>query len=135
VIIRDEVTDPTSGKVKMIMEAPVFNTKNKLTGHIILELPEDHINTIMLNNDPNSGLGMTGETYLVGMDYKMRSSSRFIRNSILRITVHTRPDGTCHPGEEGHTITRDYRSIPGIVVLQQGENPRAELVYPSQRLT
>ena len=112
VIIRDEVTDPSSGKVKMIMEAPVFNAKNNLTGHIILELPEDQINTIMLNNDPNSGLGMTGETYLVGIDYKMRSSSRFIRNSILRTTVHTRPMLFAIRGEEGHTITRDYRFIP-----------------------
>jgi len=112
VIIRDEVTDPSSGKVKMIMEAPLFNTKNIVTGHIILELPEDQINTIMLNNDPNSGLGMTGETYLVGMDFKMRSSSRFIRNSILRTIVHTRPMIYASQGEEGHTITRDYRSIP-----------------------
>lgn len=112
VTIHDEVMDSSSGKVKMIMEAPVFNAKNELTGHIVLELPEDHINTIMLNNDPNSGLGMTGETYLVGIDFKMRSSSRFIRNSILRTTVHTRPMLFAIHGEEGHTTTRDYRSIP-----------------------
>ncbi len=31
VVIRDEVMDPSSGKVKMIMEAPIFNAKNKLT--------------------------------------------------------------------------------------------------------
>jgi signal transduction histidine kinase len=112
VVIQDEVMDPSSGKVKMIMEAPIFNAENKLTGHIILELPEDQINTIMLNNDPNSGLGMTGETYLVGSDFKMRSSSRFIRYSILKTTVHTRPMLFAIRGEEGHTTTRDYRSIP-----------------------
>jgi signal transduction histidine kinase len=112
VLIRDEVMDSSTGKVKMIMEAPIFNAENKLTGHIILELPEDQINTIMLNNDPNSGLGMTGETYLVGSDFKMRSSSRFIRNSILKTTVHTRPMLFAIRGEEGHTTTRDYRSIP-----------------------
>ena len=112
VVIRDEVMDRSTGEVKMIMEAPIFNAENKLTGHIILELPEDQINIIMLNNDPNSGLGMTGETYLVGGDFKMRSSSRFIRNSILRTTVHTRPMLFAIQGEEGHTITRDYRYIP-----------------------
>jgi signal transduction histidine kinase len=112
VVIHDEMIDPSNGKVKMIMEAPVFNSKNNLTGHIILEIPEDQINKIMLNIDPNSGLGMTGETYLVGNDFKMRSSSRFIRNSILRTTVRTRPMLFAIHGEEGHTTTRDYRSIP-----------------------
>jgi signal transduction histidine kinase len=112
VIIRDEMMDPSTGKVKMIIEAPVFNMKNALSGCIVFELPEDQINTIMLNNDPKSGLGMTGETYLVGKDYKMRSSSRFIRNSILRTTVHTKPMLAAIQGDEGHTITRDYRSIP-----------------------
>ncbi|MGA3015433.1 MAG: HAMP domain-containing protein, partial [Bacteroidales bacterium] len=112
VLIRDEQVDPITGKVKMIMEAPVFNTKNILAGHIVLELTADQINTIMLNNDPNSGLGMTGETYLVGSDYKMRSSSRFIRNSILRTIVHTRPMIFALAGGEGHTTTHDYRNIP-----------------------
>ncbi|MGA2822828.1 MAG: HAMP domain-containing protein [Bacteroidales bacterium] len=112
VIIRDEMIDTASGKIKMFVEAPVINAKNNLTGRIILELPADQINAIMLNNDPNSGLGMTGETYLVGMDFKMRSRSRFIRNSILRTTVHTRPMLHAIRGEEGHIITRDYRFIP-----------------------
>jgi len=112
VIILDEMIDPASGKVKMFMEAPVFTANHSLAGRIILELPSDEINTIMLNNDPNSGLGLTGETYLVGMDFKMRSSSRFIRNSILRTTVHTLPLLNAIRGEEGQTITRDYRFIP-----------------------
>ncbi len=112
VIIRDEMLDTASGKVKMFMEAPVFISNRSLAGRIIFELPSDEINTIMLNNDPNSGLGLTGETYLVGKDFKMRSSSRFIRNSILRTTVHTLPLLNAIRGEEGQTITRDYRFIP-----------------------
>lgn len=112
VTIHDEIMDSATGKVKMIMEAPVFDSKGDQAGHIILEIPEDQINRIMLNIDPNSGLGMTGETYLVGSDFKMRSSSRFIHNSILRTTVHTRPMLFAIHGEEGHTTTRDYRTIP-----------------------
>jgi signal transduction histidine kinase len=112
IIIRDEKADPATGKVKMFMEASIMNADHKPIGKIILELPTDEINTIMLNNDPNSGLGMTGETYLVGRDFKMRSQSRFIPNSILLTKVHTRPMLYAIRGEEGHTITRDYRSIP-----------------------
>ena len=112
VIIRDERKDTVTGKIKMFMEAPVFNAKHFPVGRIILELHADEINTIMLNNDPNSGLGESGETYLVGRDFKMRSQSRFIRNSILSTSVHTRPMLYAIRGEEGHTITRDYRYIP-----------------------
>ena len=123
VILRDEMIDPISGKIKMFMEAPVFTANHSLTGWIILELPSDEINTIMLNNDPNSGLGLTGETYLVGKDFKMRSSSRFIRNSILRTIVHTRPLLNAIRGEEGHTITRDYRFIPVLSSYSQVKLP------------
>lgn len=112
VIIQDEMRDPISGKIKMIMQAPVPGLNGKPCGRIMIELPEDQINTIMLNKDPNSGLGMTGETYLVGNDFKMRSSSRFIRNSILHTTVHTRPMLYAIKGQEGNTTTRDYRFIP-----------------------
>ena len=56
VSIRDEMIDPADGKVKMFMDAPIFTANHKPAGRIVLELPEDQINTIMLNNDPNSGL-------------------------------------------------------------------------------
>jgi signal transduction histidine kinase len=96
----------------MIIEAAVLNADKKPCGSIIIELPVEQINTIMLNNDPNSGLGMSGETYLVGSDFKMRSSSRFIKNSILRTTVLTHPMVLAVKGNEGNTTTRDYRFIP-----------------------
>ena len=145
VIFHDEIPDPVSGKVKMFMEAPVFMANHNLAGRIILELPSDEINTIMLNNDPNSGLGLTGETYLVGKDFKMRSSSRFIRNSILRTTVHTRPMLSAISGEEGHTITRDYRfiqvlssysrvKIPGLNWYILAEIDQKEAMVPIYRM-
>ncbi|MCX6245190.1 MAG: HAMP domain-containing protein [Bacteroidetes bacterium] len=112
VTILDESLDPVSGKVKMFMEAPVFSRNGHMAGWIILELPPDAINRIMLNKDPGNGLGRTGETYLVGIDYRMRSDSRFIHNSILRTRVMTKPVISAIHGEEGQSETVDYRFIP-----------------------
>ena len=49
-------------------------------GILIFQMPIDSINEIMTNNENwrSSGLGESGETYLVGADYKMRSQGRFI---------------------------------------------------------
>ncbi len=48
-------------------------------GALILQLPIDEINNIMTGNGnwKEDGLGESGETYLVGEDYLMRSISRF----------------------------------------------------------
>jgi signal transduction histidine kinase len=112
VVIRDEVPDAVTGKVKMLLEAPVLNQDQDRTGWIVLEMTPDAINRIMLNKDPRSGLGLTGETYLVGADFRMRSDSRFIRNSIFQTRVRTQPVMNAIQGQEGQLSTLDYRSIP-----------------------
>ena len=49
-------------------------------GVVVFQLPVDRLNTIMTDNYlwRESGLGETGETYLVGDDFLMRSVSRFL---------------------------------------------------------
>ncbi len=48
-------------------------------GALVLQLPIEELNRIMTGNRnwESDGLGQTGETYLVGEDYLMRSISRF----------------------------------------------------------
>jgi signal transduction histidine kinase len=78
---------------------------------LILAISLEAINDIMLNNDPKSGLGLSGETYLVGPDYLMRSKSRFQANSILKTAVKTPPVADALEGKSGAVSTRDYRNI------------------------
>lgn len=66
----------------------------------------------MLNNDPLSGLGLSGETYLVGSDFLMRSTSRFQPGSILKTFVRTQSVADAMAGKTGAIITNDYRTIP-----------------------
>jgi methyl-accepting chemotaxis protein len=58
--------------------SPIFDNTGKKTGVIIFQMPIDRINDIMTYNKnwQQSGLGNTGETYLVGADFKMRSLGR-----------------------------------------------------------
>ncbi len=58
--------------------APIFENGKRI-GVIAFQLPIDRINAVMTSNGKwkDVGLGDSGETYLIGPDYKMRSQSRF----------------------------------------------------------
>ncbi|MBJ7555477.1 methyl-accepting chemotaxis protein [Marinomonas spartinae] len=57
---------------RFFIGAPVFNLRGDVVAVVILELSGEVINDIM---SQRSGLGETGETYLVGKDGLMRSNS------------------------------------------------------------
>ncbi len=59
--------------------SPIFDGGKKI-GILIFQMPIDRINSIMTHGGhwKESGLGDSGETYLVGTDFKMRSMSRFL---------------------------------------------------------
>jgi methyl-accepting chemotaxis protein len=59
------------------LAAPVFDGDQKL-GVLVFQLPVDRINDIMTNEGSweFAGLGETGETYLVGADFKVRNDRR-----------------------------------------------------------
>jgi signal transduction histidine kinase len=66
----------------------------------------------MYENDPQYGFGKTGDFYIVGNDYLMRTQSRFIPNSIMNTTVKTKASITALAGKSGAEILNDYRNIP-----------------------
>ncbi len=59
------------------LAAPVFDGDQKL-GVLVFQLPVDRINDIMTNEGSweFAGLGETGETYLIGADFKVRNDRR-----------------------------------------------------------
>jgi signal transduction histidine kinase len=113
ILIKDEILDKKTHEPGMYLVSGIsIPGTNGLYGKVILELSVDAINAIMLNNNPESGLGLTGETYIIGSDYLMRSASRFQLNSILRTKVETEPAVDAFHDKEGSVITNDYRNIP-----------------------
>lgn len=105
-----------------------------------IAVPADEINNVMTGNGEweSDGLGKSGETYLVGQDYLMRSVSRFLietpesyiqtlvalgatkdtitrirqyKTSILAQSVRTSAVEESLMGKQGLKIIRDYRDI------------------------
>ncbi|MFQ5965183.1 MAG: methyl-accepting chemotaxis protein [Candidatus Scalinduaceae bacterium] len=59
--------------------SPIFDGSEKV-GVLIFQMPIDKINLVMTSNNDwkNVGLGESGETYIIGSDFTMRSQSRFL---------------------------------------------------------
>ncbi len=86
----------------------IHNTNSNM----ILGLDYNAINTIMLENNPENGLGRTGESYIVGSDLLMRSKSRFFGDSSYGIKVNTYGAREALSGVKGTSVFDDYRGIP-----------------------
>lgn len=63
---------PSYGAPASFIASPIFETDGTKVGVLVFQMPVDEINRIMGGRE---GLGETGETYLIGHDHKMRSSS------------------------------------------------------------
>lgn len=99
-----------NGKPTLIIGAPIISNAI-IRGVFSLGIPLDAINEIMLENSPHSGLGESGESYLVAADLLMRSTSRFQENSVLQIKVNTKGVQNALAGESGTEVIPDYRNI------------------------
>lgn len=70
---------PSLNAPASFLSSPIYDM-GSLIGVLIFQLPIDRITNIMTNNKEwkNVGLGKSGETYLVGDDFTLRSESRFL---------------------------------------------------------
>ncbi len=103
---------PSADAPAMFLVQPIKN-RSKLMGHIAIQLPNEKINRIL---QENSGLGETGETYVVGKDFLMRSDSRFLKKgeqSTLRQKVET-PGVT--KAFDGHNEISNFPNYRGVEV-------------------
>lgn len=157
-VVRDVMKDPLRGHVKIVdfapylpslnapasfMAAPIYNGQH-VVGIIAFQLPVDKIQNIMTSNREwrKEGLGESGETYIVGHDFLMRSDSRFLmedkeryfdyirktglqddiinmidrlNTSILLQPVQTQGARAALRGEDGRLIAQDYRDVAVLV--------------------
>lgn len=120
--------------------SPIFDGPTKV-GVLIFQMPIDRINTIMTDQGDwkRVGLGISGETYLIGPDFTMRNQSRFLLedkpNYLAAITaaglpshvielinakntsiglqsVHTKGTQAALAGKTDFGIFPDYRQTP-----------------------
>lgn len=100
------------------LAAPVFDGDVRI-GVVVFQIPLDHVLAVM---EQRSGLGSTGETYVVGPDNLFRSESRFVDDLVgsgritrkttslnKEISVKTDAAGEALAGQSGTRVIQDYR--------------------------
>jgi len=131
---------PSGNVPASFIASPIFDGENKI-GVLVFQMSIKLINQVMTSNNhwKDEGLGETGETYIVGADYKMRTDSRFFiqepdayfrrllktgtdssiihqiksqATSILLQEVHTSATIDALRGKTDTRIINDYRGIP-----------------------
>ena len=102
--------DTASGRIQLVI-APLILQHQDQTDAIALELNTTALDRIMLDNNPQNGLGKSGEAYLAGKDRYLRSSSRFIPNSIFSVLIDTSTTRKAFSGDEGFWLLNDYRGV------------------------
>lgn len=95
----------------LIIGISVENERSEKIGYILLEINYEAIDEIMIEHNQYNGLGNTGEVYLVGSDYLLRSSSRFENNSVFNTSVKTVGVKDAFNGLHGKKKIDDYRNI------------------------
>lgn len=108
--------------------SPIYD-EGEMTGVLIFQMPIDTINTIMTHNEKwvDSGLGESGETYLVGQDKKMRSMSRFLiedKEGYLAVlqTAGERSGVIDEIAAKGTSIGLQSVNTPGVEQALSGES-------------
>jgi class 3 adenylate cyclase len=105
--------EPFQDTKKMIVISPIFAEDSKIgdeaIGVVISRMRTAAIDDILLNR---SGLGESGEIYIVNRDFLMLSESRFIENTIFKQKVDTIPVQKCFTeGIDYEGLYPDYRGI------------------------
>lgn len=89
----------------------IYDEEGGKHGVVALQISNDQINEMM---QETVGLGESGESYLVGADFLMRSNSRFEKGTILKQKIETKASREALSGKSGHEIMEDYH---GMTVL------------------
>ncbi len=101
---------PSADAPASFISAPVMDSKGTTIGVLAFQMPIARINKVM---QQSGGMGKSGETYIVGSDYLMRSDSRFSKEStILKTKVESDTVKQGLAGKSGVKIVPDYRGIP-----------------------
>ncbi|MEW5821018.1 MAG: cache domain-containing protein, partial [Cyanobacteriota bacterium] len=109
-----EVYTP-SNKLALFAAAPIYDYESKETlGVLIIQSNNDNINKVM---EETTGLGKSGETYIIGSDYLLKSNLKLNKNLTIEkafrenIRIKTEAINTAFIEDFGTKINKDYRGI------------------------
>ncbi len=104
---------PSHGAPASFISTPMLGDSGQLEGVLIFQMPIDNLNNVMLNA---AGLGETGESFIVGEDMLMRSTSRFSEESTILVqSVDNDAVAKALSGEAGVMEIENYRGHQATV--------------------
>ena len=93
VFIKDAYVSAHKGRHTLAFSAPVFDEGNrKFVGVVVIRISTERLNEITVDR---TGLGETGEIYLVNRDGYMITPSRFVNDAFLKRKVDTENARSC----------------------------------------
>ncbi len=105
-----EFYKPSFRKISSFFAAPVKNKNGDILGVLATQIVMDIIDEIM---QARSGLGETGETFLIGDDLLLRSDSRFFKEkTVLKRKIDREAPQRAIAGKTGTMLLLDYRDVP-----------------------
>ncbi len=114
--------EPSGDAPAAFIAAPI-KEGGKTTGVAMLQIPIQQINAIM---QERTGLGKTGETYLVATDKLFRSDSNLVEDSTIldpTYLVNTAAVNETLAGKTGEKIIRNFRGTPVLSAYSPLEIP------------
>ena len=109
-LFSDFTTGSLINSYSSFVGSPVIADDN-VQGVVLLEITDMALNRLMAEHIDKIAVGHTGEVYLAGSDYLMRSSSRFVDNSVLMVQCKTFAVEQAILGISGTARITDYRNI------------------------
>ncbi|HLF28766.1 MAG TPA: GAF domain-containing protein [Anaerolineae bacterium] len=131
--------DLTLGANQIAVAAPVQDRNGQALGVLVGQTNLDHLSKIVLSG---SGLGSTGESYLVSRNFRFLTQTRFTpAEDVLPLAgVRSRlGDPAASSGQDiyenyaGASVAGVYRFIPGLEVYLLTEQAVAEVLTQAQR--
>lgn len=145
---------PSYNAPAQFISTPIYDG-SKLLGTLIFQIPVDKLNDILTSRKQwkKQGQGDSGETYMIGKDFKMRSVSRFLvedkegflqvmkgtglseenlkyislkDTSAISAEVKTPGAESVVAGETGFSIFKDYRDVAVLSAYRPLEIPGVE---------
>jgi len=91
---------PSYEAAAMFISSPIFDSENNSSGVLIYQIPASRINDVMTHYSKweEVGLGVSGETYLVGPDKTLRSESRYMIENQSEYLEGLKALGSQQPG-------------------------------------
>ncbi|PKP32754.1 MAG: hypothetical protein CVT99_03545 [Bacteroidetes bacterium HGW-Bacteroidetes-16] len=96
--------------IQVLLIKGVYRAEEKI-GLVMLTVPINNFSRIMFEDNPLNGLGKTGESYIVGSDFLMRSTSRFAQDAVMQIPVKTTGVMLALEDSASSGMYKDYRGM------------------------